>query len=248
MLGKYANKRKLTVDVLVEINVGQNRTGVLPGEPAAKLASEVSRIEGLNFKGLMGYEGFLQLVHTRFWKEKDRGSKGAVWHHAEHRGGEKSRAGSGDRDLRRHGHIQHRRRIRGGERNPAGVLCNDGLGLPKNPDQRKRFRKLTLHPVHGDQLRIPIVSSRTWAGRQPPSSNQIFGWDGMPHLVDGKATYSPGGDEHGILHYEANAIRPNLGDRLKFIPSHCDTTLNLYSKFYGVRGDRVEVVCPIAKR
>ena len=77
----------------------------------------------------------------------------------------------------------------------------------------------------------------------------LFGWDGMAHAVDLEGTtYFPGGDEHGILKFAEGARRPNLGDRVKFIPSHCDTTLNLYSKFYAVRGDVVEVVCPIAKR
>jgi D-serine deaminase-like pyridoxal phosphate-dependent protein len=80
---------------------------------------------------------------------------------------------------------------------------------------------------------------------------QIFGWDGMPHPVGLEGTkYSPGGDEHGVLHFDAETSksRPGLGNRIKFIPSHCDTTLNLHSRFYGIRGERVEAICPIAKR
>jgi 3-hydroxy-D-aspartate aldolase len=77
----------------------------------------------------------------------------------------------------------------------------------------------------------------------------LFGWDGMAHAVDlDGATYFPGGDEHGILKFPEGARRPTLGDRVRFIPSHCDTTLNLHSKFSGVRGGVVELVCPIAKR
>ncbi len=64
-----------------------------------------------------------------------------------------------------------------------------------------------------------------------------------------EAKYSPGGDEHGILNLDEKAVKkPRIGDRITFLPSHCDTTLNLHNKFYGVRGDRVEVVCPIARR
>jgi len=36
--------------------VGQNRTGVIPGEPAVELAHAVIA-EGLRLRGLMGYEG-----------------------------------------------------------------------------------------------------------------------------------------------------------------------------------------------
>ena len=61
ILGKAASLRGQKVGVLVEIDVGQKRTGVEPGENAAKLAAEVVKTPGLEFRGLMGYEGFLQL-------------------------------------------------------------------------------------------------------------------------------------------------------------------------------------------
>jgi len=70
LLARAAVRKGVMVDVLVEINVGQNRTGVEPGEPAAKLATAVSRTKGLNFKGLMGYEGFLQLTIPEIEKRK----------------------------------------------------------------------------------------------------------------------------------------------------------------------------------
>ena len=54
--------------------------------------------------------------------------------------------------------------------------------------------------------------------------------------------------EHGRLDL-SRAERPvKLGDRIEFIPPHCDPTVNLYDQIYGVRGDRVEVVWPIAAR
>jgi D-serine deaminase-like pyridoxal phosphate-dependent protein len=39
-----------------------------------------------------------------------------------------------------------------------------------------------------------------------------------------------------------------VGDRLEFIPPHCDPTVNLYDSIYALRGDRVEAVWPIAAR
>ncbi len=51
-----------------------------------------------------------------------------------------------------------------------------------------------------------------------------------------------------FLNCERPSSRPNVGDKVKFIPAHCDTTLNLHGVFYGVRGDSVEVVCPVARR
>ena len=34
--------------------------------------------------------------------------------------------------------------------------------------------------------------------------------------------------------------RPRLGDRLEFIPPHCDPTVNLYDRVWACRGERVE--------
>ena len=62
-------------------------------------------------------------------------------------------------------------------------------------------------------------------------------------------TYTSGSDEFGTIRYEANASRVYaVGDKLELIVSHCDPVVNLYDQLYGVRGDMVEVVWPIAGR
>jgi D-serine deaminase-like pyridoxal phosphate-dependent protein len=60
-IARIARNRKTILSVLVDIDIGLNRCGVQPGEPAlhlAKLAVE----ESLRFRGLMGYEGHLQAL------------------------------------------------------------------------------------------------------------------------------------------------------------------------------------------
>jgi hypothetical protein len=49
----------VSLRVLVEVNVGMNRCGVEPGEPALALARFVAETRGLRFMGLQGYEGHL---------------------------------------------------------------------------------------------------------------------------------------------------------------------------------------------
>jgi len=56
------------IGVLVDVNVGQNRTGVQPGQPVLDLAREVLQ-EGLCLRGLMGYEG--HVAHRVEGPEKD---------------------------------------------------------------------------------------------------------------------------------------------------------------------------------
>jgi D-serine deaminase-like pyridoxal phosphate-dependent protein len=55
-LGAAGREKGCRPGVLMDVNVGQNRTGVRPGEPALELARKVLA-EGLRLRGLMGYEG-----------------------------------------------------------------------------------------------------------------------------------------------------------------------------------------------
>ena len=61
-LSQAAQAAKVSLRVLVEVDVGQRRCGVAPGEPALGLAQHVDRAPGLKFAGLMGYEGHLVFV------------------------------------------------------------------------------------------------------------------------------------------------------------------------------------------
>ena len=56
------------------------------------------------------------------------------------------------------------------------------------------------------------------------------------------AKYRWGGDEFGYLDV---APKPGLGDKLEFLPPHCDPTVNLHGRIYACRGDAVEAVWPV---
>ena len=61
-LAQAARAAGVTLGVLVEVDVGQHRCGVEPGEPALALARRVHASPGLRFVGLQGYDGHLQMV------------------------------------------------------------------------------------------------------------------------------------------------------------------------------------------
>jgi len=56
-LSEECVRRSVTCRVLVEINVGMNRTGVRPGRDSRELARGIERLPGLRLAGIMGYEG-----------------------------------------------------------------------------------------------------------------------------------------------------------------------------------------------
>lgn len=68
-----------------------------------------------------------------------------------------------------------------------------------------------------------------------------------PKGIEG-VVFSWGGDEHGKLNLAKASRALNVGDRIEFVIPHCDPTVNLYDRIYGVRGKQVELSWLIAAR
>ncbi len=56
-ISEAASAAGVTVGILIEVNIGMNRCGVEPGEPALRLAREIGKLPGLRFDGIQAYEG-----------------------------------------------------------------------------------------------------------------------------------------------------------------------------------------------
>ncbi|MDD5371187.1 MAG: DSD1 family PLP-dependent enzyme [Anaerolineaceae bacterium] len=74
-LSDAARARGVEIGVLVEVNIGNDRCGVEPLEPARQLAICVQSSPGLKFRGLMGYDGHLAFFED--FDERDRRSRAA---------------------------------------------------------------------------------------------------------------------------------------------------------------------------
>ena len=55
--------RKSSLEVLVEIDVGNGRCGVKPGKAALALAQQIAAADGLTFAGLQAYQGHAQHIY-----------------------------------------------------------------------------------------------------------------------------------------------------------------------------------------
>jgi D-serine deaminase-like pyridoxal phosphate-dependent protein len=83
------------------------------------------------------------------------------------------------------------------------------------------------------------------AGLKAFSTDKPF----VPEAVEWPGVeYTWAGDEHGRLTVTQQGRLPSLGQRIEFFPPHCDPTINLYDKFYVMRGETVEAVWDIAGR
>ena len=86
----------------------------------------------------------------------------------------------------------------------------------------------------------PIVD----VGLKSISSDQ-----GVPKLSNiERASFKFAGEEHGEVIFDNGACPLNIGDKISLIPTHCDTTVNLYDHFIIYSGDSVTDVWKIGAR
>lgn len=248
MLNDTAQKTEATVDVLIDVDVGDKRTGILPDEPALELARIVKRSKQLRLRGIQAYSG--SASHTVGFTQREKVSREAMGRALSTRelfikaglevpivSGGSTGTYNIDSDLRGFTELQagsyvfmdvDYRRI--GGKNDQAVYN----------DFRPSLTVLTtvVSATHSD--RVTVDAGTKALDTTVSSRPEAQGFAGL--------IYGRGGDEFGILTADKNGKLPRLGDRLEFIVPHCDPTTNLYDRIYAMRGERVEAVWPILAR
>jgi D-serine deaminase-like pyridoxal phosphate-dependent protein len=198
----------LDIKVLLDLNVGQNRTGVLPGEAALTLAQQIAHLPNLQLIGLQGYEGHLQHVHDA----EERVSRCRESMRLLTETADRIRAAGFPLEIVTTGGTGTAEICAG----TAGITdVQPGSFIFMDTDYRN-----ALGPVYSNALTIlsTIVSQAapdravTDAGLKSLSIDS-----GMPELKDHSGvTYRPGGDEHGILSWDKRAnIALSIGERVE---------------------------------
>ncbi len=224
-----------SIDVFVEIDVGQGRCGVAPGAPAVALAQEIDQHPALVFAGLQAYHGSAQ--HLRTALERREAIARAVAAATLTREQIEAQgipvalvtgAGTGTFALEAASGIY-------GELQPGSFLFMDADYAQNERDPAQPQFEHALF-VKTDVISTSAGHVVCDAGHKSHAIDS-----GLPrvHGLHGGAalTYSNGGDEHGIIHATALGGRlPALGETLWLIPGHCDPTVNLHDCLIGVRG------------
>jgi D-serine deaminase-like pyridoxal phosphate-dependent protein len=245
-LARAAAAAGLTLSVLVDVNVGQNRTGVLPGQPAVELAQEVARHRSLRLRGIQGYGG--HIMHIDGYANRLAAQQKAMALVGETRAA-LERAGF-DIDVVSVGGTGTYRIDTDfpwvTECQPGSYIFMDShyssIGGPDGAAYNDFANSLFVIST--------VISAPDKARRIVDAGQKILSNDAGPgrvHDITG-VDYRSGGDEHGILTLNAPSRAIELGDRLTLVPSHCDTTVNLHDRFFAVRKGVVEAVWPVAAR
>jgi 3-hydroxy-D-aspartate aldolase len=242
-LSTAAKEAGVVIDVLIEINVGADRCGVAPGEPALLLARAIKSAPFLRFAGLHAYQGSAQHLRTvaerrtaieraaaaaRITKEL-LGTAGIACESI-------TGAGTGSFMFEAASNVYNELQPGSYIFMDADYNANAWDGLPKFEQSLFVFTSVMSTPAPG---RI-VVDAGLKASSVDSGLPVIAGYPGLE--------YAKASDEHGVIHVANTARIPALGEHLRLIPGHCDPTVNLYDWMICVRNERVEAVWPISAR
>ena len=235
------------LDVLVDYEAGQGRTGVADEAALVALVRAARACRGVAFRGIQAYSGNLQHVPVR----------------AERRA----------RALAQARHVAAMvARLRG-----AGIeipiVTGGGTGTFDLDPEARLFTELQVGsyvfmdaqyqraladgrnapPFEAALLVSTAVVSVNAAGYVTTDAGlKCFATDGPAPVPAAGAPegsrYEFFGDEHGRLVLAPGAARPALGARIECVSPHCDPTVNLHDVYHVVRGDTLVETWPVDAR
>jgi D-serine deaminase-like pyridoxal phosphate-dependent protein len=232
--------------VLVEIDVGGDRCGVDPGDPAVRLAEQIARVSNLRFRGLQAYQGRAQ--HFRAAADRARAAQFAAA--AIRRTVDLLRGRGLSCDV-----------VTGAGTGTYGLEIASGActeiqaGSYIFMDVDYRANRTADGGEYAEFRQSLYIYTQVMSapGRQyavvDAGLKALAIDEGMP-AVDGLPTvpYCRPSDEHGMLDVRVSPRAFRVGDKVKLIPGHCDPTVNLHDWLVAVRGGRVEALWPTVAR
>jgi D-serine deaminase-like pyridoxal phosphate-dependent protein len=228
------------LEVLVDVDVGDHRTGAIPGEQVLAIAHAIDRAPNLTLRGLQAYS--VRGSHAGDFAERKQVSEAAF------------------------GDVLETRHRMWREGLCADVLTGGSTGaweidtaIPdvteiqagSYPLMDLAYRKIGLDFSHAMTVLTTVISANHAGFVTVDGGFKAFSTDrgyGPEAAYLTGTHYKWGGDEFGYLHFDDPSRRAKLGDRIEFIPPHCDPTVNLYDRIHACRGDEVVDVWSVAGR
>lgn len=231
-----------TIDILVEIDVGQGRCGVPDPASAWNLAQYAATTPGLRFRGLQAYHGSVQHV-------RDPAARAAICEDV------------AARIAAVVAHLTER-----------GIVCADISGAGTGSAQFDAANGLYTELQAGSYAFMDVdYGSNAWDDALAFDVSLTLLSTVMSVATPGRAVLDAGlksmtiesglprvlgreglrvaqvNDEHAVVTIESGAA-PALGDKLALVVPHVDPAFNLHDTVVAVRGGRVEGLWAIAAR
>ena len=223
-----------SVDVLVDLDVGDHRTGAASTAQALAIAQAVDRSSHLKLRGLQAYS--VHGSHAGDFAERVRVST-EVFACAKETQDAMARAGLSTEILS------------GGSTGTwnidTGIAALTELQAGSYLLMDVAYRRVGVDFPNALTVLATVVSANHDAFVTVDGGFKAFASDrgyGPDALALPGSSYRWGGDEFGYLDVSP---QPRVGDKIEFIPPHCDPTVNLYDRMYACRGGVVEAVWPL---
>jgi D-serine deaminase-like pyridoxal phosphate-dependent protein len=232
------------IPMLVDLNIGMDRTGVRPGPDALELARRIHRAPGTRLAGIMGYEGHVLTL----WPPEERA-----------RATDESIAG-----------LRETKALIEADGIPVTIVSGAGSG---NHVEASAIPGLTEHQAggacfmdrfYGDECHmeeqgfeyaltvLTTVTSRPTADRVITDSGfkTLSTRDEVPSLVLGhdELTMNYLSAEHGSWRGAREDKPIRVGDQLRLLPDYHDTTTFRHDEMVGIRDGRVERIIRLLGR
>lgn len=241
------SQHKLRLKVLVDIDPGSKRTGAATDDAIIGVVKAVADSTSLDYRGVQYYAGFVQHIENRAEREqKNRdglqrlsaivGTLTAMGHKPDIVSG----GGSGSFDMDEAFHVL--------------TESQAGSFMFMDTQYNDVWHKDGVEPPFKTSLFVQTaVHSSSHVGFvTTDAGSKRFGMDGSRVVLSTRlkveTEYKTHGDEHGKIFFADGWNHLKIGDRVECIVPHCDPTINLYDRFYCVRGDTVVDIWSIDAR
>jgi len=243
-LSAAAMRHGVTIECLVEIDVGAGRCGVRWGAPVVDLARGIDAAPGLRFSGLQAYQGAAQHVHDY---EERRAKIDAAIKMVSDTVAMLSEAGLACDIVGGAGTGTYYFEGASGVYNE--LQCGSYIFMDADY-QRVRDRAGDVISEFENSLFIyTAIMSKTKADRAICDAGlKAQSVDSGLPVVFGRddVEYIKCSDEHGVIADPGNSLK--LNDKLKLVPGHCDPTCNVHDWYVGIRDGKVETLWPVTAR
>jgi D-serine deaminase-like pyridoxal phosphate-dependent protein len=236
------------IPALVKINIGGNRFGVLPGQPALELAKQLCRLPGIRVLGIYAHETGAEPTQGGV----DRKACEAASMMAEtarmlrKEGIDVAHVSVGSSPTFRstcrllmEGKFREITEIHPGSCVVGDMNYTRSFGLPES---RCALTILTtVTSAHTDRAVLDCGAKTFGADRT--GSREAPGYGIVrehPDLFLGRMS-----NETSIISYRGSERRLHLGERLEIVPNNAMVVINIHNQMYGVRNGMVEKVIPI---
>jgi D-serine deaminase-like pyridoxal phosphate-dependent protein len=237
-LSKAAELEGVKINAVVEVDVGMQRCGVQPGQPALDLAKHVARKPGLNFLGILGYEGHCVLIDD--FEQKKKLCLEALSKNID------------TKEFIEKSGLKVEKVCAGGTSTYAITGIQPGIteihpGTYATMDLK--FKNMGMPFDCAVTLLTSVISNPapgkfTLDGGLKAISEEY----GLPKPRLAKTKLVHLYEEHGLLELEDGGQSLKRGDKVELIPTHGCTTINLHNQFHCVRKGYLESVWTISAR